>query len=93
MLTVEAMKHFGTWFAVKISPAKQDKYHHLVAIKTSSLQHFPTAYQHILMYKKLKGACSQIRGIQYLPPPSTHICQGSKLTFLFGTSWQLIEKF
>ena len=39
MLTVEAMNHFGTLFAVKISPGKQDKYH-LVAIKTTSLQHF-----------------------------------------------------
>ena len=43
MLTVEAMNPFGTWFAVEISPGKQDKYHHLVAINTASLQHFPTA--------------------------------------------------
>ena len=32
------MNHFGTWFAVEISPGKQDKYHYLVAIKTTSLQ-------------------------------------------------------
>ena len=43
MLTVEAMNHFGTSFAVKISPGKQDKYHCLVAMKTTSLQHFLTA--------------------------------------------------
>ena len=39
MLTVEAMHHFGAWFAVKISPRKQDKYNYLVAINRTSLQH------------------------------------------------------
>ena len=38
LLTIQVMNHFGTLFAVKISPGKQDKYHYLVAIKTTSLQ-------------------------------------------------------
>ena len=38
MLTIQVMNHFVTWFAVKISPGKQDKYHYLVAIKTTSLK-------------------------------------------------------